>query len=404
MTNESSQPAGSAFHLALIGAFPFPYPQGSQIFARDQARALQTCGARPEFFSYGRGQGQAPSDLEVHVAPAWSSPRNMRSGLHWSKPLADLALGQVFAETARKARAQGDGFDCVLAHNAEAASLALALRPITRVPVIYVVHTILRHELSAYLPEAIQAASNRTGQALDRWIAARCDGLIALGPDAARELEPYTEAPLAVIPPGHFREPPPADREISHVCHRHELTPRRYALYSGNLDRYQDLSLLEEAAPFITDPELPIVVACHDSLAASRANASGSPSLRYRFVEGFQEMRSLIHGAESLILPRQRPGGFPIKLLNYMEASRPIVAFEGIAPTLVDGESASLLARGASGQDLARAVSRIRNHPELGVQLGDGARKALEQEHDWKSIGRKTCEHVAHSLARKSRV
>lgn len=393
MTEDSDAPREAALHLALIGAFPFPYPQGSQIYARDQARALLNAGAQPEFFSYGRGQGKVPKDLDLHVTPPWSSPRNMRSGPHWSKPLADLALAQSWAARARRARTGGEAFDCVLAHNAEAAAVALALRPLTRVPVIYVVHTILRHELSAYLPDRLRVASNRTGANLDRMIARHCDGLIALCEEAAQELEPHTHAPLAVIPPGHFMMDTPSEAEIVQVCRRHELTPGRYALYSGNLDGYQDLTLLEEAARLMNDPERPLVVACHDAAVRSRGGA-----LHYRFVEDFHEMQALIHGAESLILPRRRPGGFPIKLLNYMEARRPIIALDGIAPTLIEGESGCLLARNATGKDLAEAVAAMRAAPDRARHLGEGARRVLEQEHDWKSIGERTCDHVRHVL------
>ncbi|MAI26837.1 MAG: hypothetical protein CMN75_12460 [Spirochaeta sp.] len=398
MNQARTAPKESALRLALIGAFPFPYPQGSQIFARDQARALLARGARPELFSYGCGQGSAPPDLPGHRTPAWSSPRNMRSGPHWSKPLADLALAQTFMKTARNAKLQGDAFHCVLAHNAEAAALALAARPWTRVPVIYVVHTILRHELSAYLPESLGGPSNQMGQTVDRWIARHCDGLIALTDEAAQELKPHTHAPLVVIPPGHFEEERPTEEEVSRVCQRHDLDPNRYALYSGNLDRYQDLELLERAARFITNPELPIVVACHDPQAISLARRSSHPGLRYLGVEDFKEMRFLIHGAESLILPRRRPGGFPIKLLNYMEAGRPIIAFEGIAPTLIRGESGLLLHRDASGRELAEAISRIRKETDLGPRLGQAAKKTLEKEHDWSDIGQRTCEYVSSVL------
>ena len=402
MTPALALPNASARHLALLGAFPFPYPQGSQIFARDQALALETFGTRPEFFSYGRGQGEIPRDLPVHTAAHWASPRKMRSGPHWQKPLADLALGLAFRKRASEAQAQGDAFECVLAHNAEAAAIALALRPITRVPVVYVVHTILRHELSAYMPDAIESATNRVGQFIDRSIAARCDGLIVLGEDAAHELDPHTQAPIAVIPPGHFIQTDPTALQISDVCCRHGLAPGQYALYSGNLDRYQDLSLLEETARASSSSQPPIIIASHDPQAASLGPNWPDRSVRSLFVESFDEMRALIHGAETLILPRRRPGGFPIKLLNYMEAARPIIAFDEIAHTLVDHQSARLLPRRATGADMARALSEIHDQPELQGQLGKGARQSLESEHDWNLIGQRTLEHVERILGASS--
>ena len=319
----------------------------------------------------------------------------MRSGPHWQKPVADFALALAFRRRAREAHAQGDAFDVVMAHNAEAAVIALALRPITGVPVVYVAHTILRHELSAYMPEAIERATNRVGESIDRAIAARCDGLMVLGQDAARELEPHTKAPIAVIPPGHFIQADPTPTQIRDVCRVHDLTPSQYTLYSGNLDRYQDLTLLEEAAQASSSSQPPIIIASHDPRATA---FDPDRSVRALLVKDFEEMRALIHGAETLILPRRRAGGFPIKLLNYMEAARPIIAFDEIAHTLVNQESARLLPGQATGVDLADALGEIHSQPELQRQLGKGARQSLESKHGWDLIGPRTLEYVDQIL------
>lgn len=369
---------------------------------RNQAHALTACGARPELLTYGRGVGPHPEDLVLHRAAQWISPRSMRSGLKWGKPIVDLALARTWKETAARARAEGDSFACLLAHNAEAAGIGLALRRLTGVPVVYVVHTILRHELSAYLPRSAEAFANRTGGWLDRALAKRCDGLIALGKDAALELEPHANAPVSVQPPGQFEVPAPTAEAIALACKRHALTPGDYALYSGNLDRYQNLEVLEESVQRASAPLPPIVIACHDAQAAARFSNAHRTSIRCLAVPAFEDMRALIHGAQSLLLPRRSPGGFPIKLLNYMEAGRPIVAFEGIAPGLVDGESARLLPPDADGSEMARALAELRAKPELRRKLGDGALQTLRREHDWLRIGSRTLEFLAPILANGS--
>ncbi|MFP6641900.1 MAG: glycosyltransferase family 4 protein [Myxococcota bacterium] len=385
--------------LALLGAFPFPSRQGSQIFMREQARALAACGARPELLTYGRGVGPHPEDLVVHRTAQWISPRSMRSGPQWGKPLVDLALARTWQQTAARARAQGDSFTCLLAHNAEAAGIGLALRRLTGVPVVYVVHTILRHELSAYWPRAAEPFANRVGHWLDRALVARCDGLIALGQDAALELERHANALVLVQPPGHLEAPAPTAEAIAIACKRHALMPNDYALYSGNLDRYQDLELLEESVRRAKAPLPTIVVASHDATAVARFSKAGRTSVRCVAVPAFEDMRALIHGAQSLLLTRRRPGGFPIKLLNYMEAARPIVAFEGIAPGLVDGESARLLPPDADGSEIARALAELRAEPELRRRLGDGALDTLRREHDWMRIGSRTLKYLDPILA-----
>ena len=57
----------------------------------------------------------------------------------------------------------------------------------------------------------------------------------------------------------------------------------------------------------------------------------GDSRLVWLAVRDFPEMRALIHAAQVHVCTRRRPSGFPVKLLNYMEAALPIVAYEGVA-------------------------------------------------------------------------
>lgn len=378
--------------LALIGAFPFPYPQGSQIFMADQARALARAGARPTLFTYGRGQGDAPADLRLAAPPRWASPTAMRSGPQLAKPFADVALLATWLRAAR------GGFAFVLAHNAEAALIALAARRWTGVRVVYVAHTILRHELSAYADERWRPVLDRVGGGIDRLIARHADAIVTLGDEPRRELEPLARAPVAVLPPGHDPLPTPARRVIDEICARHHLEPQGFILYAGNLDRYQDLDLLVAAAGRLPDPAPTVVIATHDASSAGASLGPGrATSRRLRVVEvgSFDEMRALTHAAHSLVLTRRRTGGFPIKLLNYMEAARPIVAFADVAPGLRDGESARLLDRDDGAAALARILAELWTDPDLCSRLGAGARRHLESHHDWARIADRTLAFLA---------
>src|SRR3990172_8207122 len=85
-----------SLRLALVGAFAFPAPLGSQRFFAEQADALRTAGAEGERFTYA----------------AAGPPLR---GFDRRKLSADRALARALL-TAHRARA----FDAVLAHNAEA--------------------------------------------------------------------------------------------------------------------------------------------------------------------------------------------------------------------------------------------------------------------------------------------
>ncbi len=358
-------------HLALVGAFAFPYPQGSQVFFAQQARALMEAGARVTLVCYGRGEGEVPADLALVRAPL--SPRQLASGPSPAKPFADLALAASLARAHRRTP-----FDAVLAHNAEAALAALLVRPLLRRPVVYVAHTILGHELATYAPPRFAPALRRLGTRIDRHVARCADAVIVLARAGERALAHSARGPVLRIPPALAPGGAPAPEAIATACRRHRLEVGGYALYAGNLDGYQDLAALAEAAREIA---VPVVVATH-------ASADAPAPLRTVHVVDADEVRLLTFGAAVTLLARRAAGGFPIKLLNYMEASRAIVARASVAESLVHQRSAWIVADDAPPAAWAAAVSALLADPAGAARLGAEARRTLEREHDPAALAR----------------
>jgi len=363
--------------LALVGAFAFPLPQGSQLFARDQARALVAEGAEVTLFCYGSGSGPAPPEVPLVRIPRALTPRRVRAGPSPGKPLADAALAAALARAQR-----ASPFDVAIAHNAEAALAALCARAVTGLPVLYVAHTLLELELASYAPAALRPVLNRIGRGLDRALAARVDGVLALSSEAAKRLGREARGPLAVIPPGRDAAVAPEPAEIARTCARFGLEPGRFVLYSGNLDAYQELADLAQAARRLT--RLAVVVATHAERGVAPA------PLRVLRLATAEAGRALAFGAAVAVLPRRIPGGFPIKLLNYMEAGRAIVAHARVADALEHDHSAWLLAPGATPADLADAIGALASDPARAARLGRGARAALETRFAWPPLARRT--------------
>jgi glycosyltransferase involved in cell wall biosynthesis len=128
------------------------------------------------------------------------------------------------------------------------------------------------------------------------------------------------------------------------------------------------------------------VVATHDA----RDGRSRFPNLQIVELASFEEVRALHFAAESLVLTRRRPGGFPVKLLNYMEAARPIVAFGRIAPGLTNGRNARLLDDSAGAREIALALTELRAEPARADALGEAARRHLDDHHGWATIAEQT--------------
>jgi glycosyltransferase involved in cell wall biosynthesis len=378
----------NAMRTAILGAFPYPYPQGSQVFVTDHCRALVSAGVDVSLFTYGCGDGDAPEDLDLFTSPGWLSPKTMRSGPTPAKFPADAALLARYIQAHRR-----HPFDVALAHNAEAAIIALAARPITKTPVIYVAHAILQHELATYATNSWKRPLTMIGRRVDRFIARHVDGIIALCKDAEELLALHARGPIESIPPGLDPARPPDAAQIAQTCARRQLIPESYALYCGNLDGYQDLHLLADAAQRLSkEPNSNlqrIVIATHDASRIPPEIAS-LERLQCIEVDNFSEVRALIAGAQSVVLCRRGWGGFPIKLLNYMEAQKPIVAYERAAPGFEHMRDAWLLARDAGGGELAEALFTLALRADLRASLGRGSRQRLQDVHSWARLAQRT--------------
>jgi glycosyltransferase involved in cell wall biosynthesis len=243
---------------------------------------------------------------------------------------------------------------------------------------VYVAHTLWSEELPAHLPRLPARPLRALGAGLDRALAERADAVIALSHAARLALSARVRGALARIAPGLVREPPPTRSEVAAVCAPHGLRSDGYALYTGNLDAYQELGELDAAAALV--PDIPVVVATHDRRPLARKHA------RVVRVGSADAMRALAFGARVCVVPRRHAGGYPLKLLDAMDAARAIVARAPVADTLVHGESAWLLAPDAGPRELARALARCFEDARLREVLGAGAERALAKHHDWPTL------------------
>jgi glycosyltransferase involved in cell wall biosynthesis len=259
-------------------------------------------------------------------------------------------------------------------------------------PVVYVAHTLWAEELETWLPATLTPLARLSGRRLDRALSRVADAVLALTESARRTLAASARGPVACIAPGHQLDPAPSAAEISAACARHGLAPEGFALYAGNLDRYQALDVLDAAAA--GGPGLPLVAVTHDARAARFRH------LRVIEVGTIEEARLLTHGAALAVLPRRSQGGFPLKLLHYMEAGRAIVLRAGLAGALVHGESAWLLRAAAGPDDFAAAIRSLAADAALRARLAAGARRALGSHHAWPARAAETLALVRAAIER----
>lgn len=418
--------------LLLVGAFPYPHHQGSQIYFQEQAIALRALGLDVELLTYGSGLDPAAGNpgrwraldgFVHHRSPTWTTPQSMKAGPGWGKPRADLGLGLALNDALASKMLQNSGYDAILTHNVEACFVALSVQKVrhkSSPPLIFCVHTLLGEELSAYSnylkekgKDSIPNAPSETakplrrrlrrlvdagGRALDRAVARRVDGWIALTQSSHRVMRRHSNRAGALIPP-----PIPDPRhwldafDPRAAAERHHLPYKDFYLYSGNLDGYQELEWLARASQRRRGGDPRIVVASHDP-AVFDAHATAGFGIESRLVESEAEMLSLTGAARATLVPRRTRGGFPIKLANSLAVGTAPIAFLEKEWGLHDGENA-LIARGEAPEiGLAQAIDALDASPELAVRLGKGARALYESNHRPQVCAEKTTQLIRKAI------
>jgi glycosyltransferase involved in cell wall biosynthesis len=165
-------------------------------------------------------------------------------------------------------------------------------------------------------------------------------------------------------------------------------------LYTGALEAFQRIDYLLQAMSLVCDEEsqsILVIAATVNNSKALKDYRSMTVELgiedRVIFAESvtLDELPDYLDAATVTVVPRPSCPGYPIKLLNYMAASKPVVSFAGSAKSLVHGYS-GYIAADDDVPDLAKGISLLIRNPEIGKVLGERARKSLEGIFDWETI------------------
>jgi len=346
--------------VAMVAACPYPVPQGSQALIRDTAQALHEAGHEVRLVVYGHGAGESADGFAVHRS--WRLPgyRATSSGPSLMKPVADALLVRTLQRTVREARSE-----VIHAHNYEGLLVALASRAR---PMVYHAHNAMADELPWYFSG--QSWARRLGAWLDRTFPRRADHVIV----PHRALADYLisngcePGQVSVIPPsadpGGFAQPAYDDAPAE-------------VLYTGNLDAYQNLGLLEEAMRGVrdADPAARLVVATAAANPGPRVYAAETISSAAMTAPREALARDVI-----VVCPRVSWSGYPIKILNAMAAGRPVIACRSAAGPITDGIDGVIVPDNDS-RALAEAILRLRRDRSLREYLGTAARETIRTQH-----------------------
>jgi glycosyltransferase involved in cell wall biosynthesis len=304
--------------IAHVIAGPYPAWRGSQVLVKQLVGGLAARGHEVHVVSYG----------------TWLRDR---PGFHPGRVALDMALGATLWRVVH-----GRSIDVVHAHNYEAGMAAMLVGWLTGVPFVFHGHSAMAEEMPLYVRRPAAArAMRRLGRLLDRTVPRMASACVAVTDDLARRLRTHGAARVESLPPvlalveaagGNG-----AEAAEPTVC------------YAGNLDAYQNLDLLlaafEGVRTAVSQARLVLVSHPDAARAAAALARAGLPAgVEIVHAASYEEVSEWLGRAHVLVLPRSESTGFPMKLLNYMAAGKPIVVAAGSAKGLRDGEHARVVA------------------------------------------------------------
>ncbi len=384
MTHHSDQGAalpGSPLTIAMVAACPFPQPRGTPIRIQRMAEGLAARGHRVHIVTYHHGTGDIDPSLAMHRIRDIPTYHMLGPGPSYQKLLVlDPFLAVKLARVIRYLQV-----DVIHAHHYEGLMVAAAARLRTRIPLVYDAHTLLASELRFYRLGLPIPVKRFVGERLDRWIPRWSDHVISVAETIRNKLvKAGTVSPerITVVPNGVEIRLFDADPRTA----SDKQNGSRLLIFTGNLATYQGIDLLLRAFRKVLDrrQNVRLMIVSESSFERYEAMAQdlGIRESIDVVTAGFDRVPSLLAGADLAVNPRIDCDGVPLKLLNYMAASKPVVSFAGSAPGIKHGETGWLVQDGDVAAFADGALTLLAE-ATLAERIGRNARRYVEAHHSW---------------------
>jgi glycosyltransferase involved in cell wall biosynthesis len=371
--------------IAMVAPCPFPTAQGTQVFIAGLARALRRRGHRVDLVTYHDGDPRLDGGLDgvgLHRCRPLPVRSKLTSGPSVKKPLFDLLLTARLDQVVRGTRA-----DLIHAHNYEGLLAGLMIGRLRRVPVIFHTHNTMVDELPSYSCSRFGRKISRSlGDILDGRFPRRAQACIAVTPQIAEEIRRRGTDPelTCTIPPAVDEVRP------TPVARPRPAGDTPAVLYAGNLDRYQNLDFLVGSFATVRDrlPGVRLRIVTH--APAAEVNRAARRWAAHRGVDiiradSFAAMWEHLQECRVALCPRISPYGFPVKLLNYLAAGRPVVVCRSSAQGIVHLDNGWVVEDG-DRNGFAEAILALLEDEPLRRRLSEGARRTVRELYSWETL------------------
>jgi len=369
------------FSVLMVAACPFPLPRGTPIRIQRMAESLAMNGHEVHVATYHLGEHKVDTPYTIHRIIQVPFYNKLEPGPSVIKlllvdPLLTLKLIRLIAKYK---------FDIIYAHHYEGFICALSARLLKKHPVVFDIHTLLAVELPYYGPTNAEGLLRRVGEKIDTTLPVYADHVVGISEEIVAKVT---------------REAHVAPEKISLISNGVELElfmaaqPDRERLenagiilaYAGNFARYQGIETMLKALSLLKETNQGITL----NLISINELKEYQPLLRKLGIEQhvnhiqvpFSDLPQQLANADILINPRFVSAGYPLKLLNYMAAGKPVITMSGTSHKTIHGQTGWVV-QGNDPVDLATGIQYLIDNPDLREKLGTNARQYVEDNFLW---------------------
>ena len=358
--------------MLVVAPTPYFADRGCHVRIYEEGRALQARGVKLLVVTYPLGRTLAGVPTKRTIRVPWY--RKLEAGPSVHKVYIDGLLLMSTLRATRRFRPH-----VVHAHLHEGAAIALAARTVTKVPFIFDIQGSLADELAAHGAQRLTGIARR----VERFLYRSANALVVNSKAAAGMLErsfgvppgDVTIAPDAAVPRAVNRG------ESGEIRRRYDLGDGPVIGFLGLMTTYQGMDLLLEALPIVVDkrPDARVLLmGFPDEPYRRRAAAAGlSSSVRFTGRVPYEEVGRHLSALTVAVSPKANSSEGNGKLLDYMTAGLPIVAFDTPVNREILGEEGVLVGEQSPAALAAALISALDTADGSGERLRHRAQEVF---------------------------
>jgi len=366
-------PLNKCLHILVIAPQPFYEDRGTPIVIFEELKILSQLGFRVDVATFPIGADVNIPGVKLVRSKNMFRFKSVAVGLSLRKVLLDLFLSLTIFQLMRRKH-----YDCI--HAIEEGSLiAFVCKYFFKIPVIYDMHSSLPEQLR-------KVRFFRKG--LGRKAAIHFEKILVKNADAV-----LTSAGLGKHVLSIDMNKPIWECYFSGVCseRRNEDLSRKLKIfgrptvvYSGTFSDYQGLDLLLEAAAILRKKKAGVLFVLVGGtefeitkLATFVEKRKLNKTVQLHARVSRFEIADYLSIANVLVLPRREGMNAPLKLFEYMNSKKPIVATDIPAHTALLNNKSAILVNPES-EALAEGLLRVIEDKELSCTLASEACRAVQ--------------------------